>query len=211
MASRWQALIRLAITTDDQKLQAGILLAIQHVGDWRPFFEAWGVAWRESRVEMFATSGASTSTPWPMYSRATREAQYAAAKSSMLGRVVTRRDLLRWMPGRRERLMPSLTDRRHPDNIEEVASDRAAYGTRVPYAANHQYGRGTAPEWAGGHSVPRRPLLALGAAMEMRTQQIADAFAAQGVHAIDDTDRHRSGLSTSQVRDILTAVAGGAR
>lgn len=198
-------MIRIAITTNAGELKAGLLMSLRHIGDWEPFLLAWGDAWRRSRRDMFETSGASTGTPWPMYSAATGERQYAAIKGRIFDRKMTRRDLLRWMPGQRERLSPSMYDSTNPDNVSSVMGDRGIFGTRVPYAASHDSGRGKAPDWAGGHSIPRRPLLSLGVVLELETQALMDRFAALGVHSIDDGGRARSGLSTDQVRQLIAA------
>jgi phage gpG-like protein len=50
----------------------------------------------------------------------------------------------------RERLRISLTKRDSPDNVLEVTDNTIRFGTRVPYAATHQYGRG---------HIPARPII----------------------------------------------------
>lgn len=197
-------MIELTVTSSIGTVEQRILLSLQTFGDWAPFFEAWGNAWRASRDEMWDTGGASTGTPWPMYSRATKEHRYAAAKSSMFDRRMTRRDLLRWQPGR-ERLKPSFVDAAHPENVEIIQGNRATYGSRVPYARNHDEGRGNMPVWAGSFPVPRRPLLTFGAGLELRTQELADRFAAAGLHSFSEGSE-RSGLSTAEVAAMLTGA-----
>lgn len=195
-------MISLSITSSVGELQSKIVLARETISDWQPFFEAWGIAWRLSRIEMWDTSGASTGTPWPMYSKATKEHQYAAVKSSIFGARMQPRDVLRWRKGK-ERLRPSFVDETHPDNVTDIRGNQAAFGSRVRYASNHDEGVGRMPAWAGGYKIPRRPLLALGAGLELRTQELADSFAALGVHAIDSEGKDRSGLSTAEVAAML--------
>lgn len=197
-------MISLSVTSSTQEVVQQILLSQKTLSDWTPFFEAWGIEWRLSREEMWDTGGASTGTPWPFYSRATKEHQYAAAKSSMFSRRLTRRDLLTW--NGRERLKPSFTKDSHPENVEIIQGNSATYGSRVPYARNHDEGRGTMPKWAGGYRIPRRPLLTFGIDLEMRTQELADRFAAAGVYSLGDDGKARSGLTTAEVAALLTGA-----
>lgn len=200
-------MIKLEVISNIDELEVGFLMAKKTFADWEPFFDAWGGLWRESRLEMWNTGGASTGTPWPFYSKQTREHRYAAVKSSLFGRRMVRRDLLRWTPNK-ERLMPSFTEQSHPDYVEIIQGTRAVYGSKVPYAENHNEGTGRMPAWAGGYKIPRRPLTAMGTGLEMETQQLADRFAAAGIHAIDEAGRKRSGLSSAEVTAMLT---GGKR
>jgi len=81
-----------------------------------------------------------------------------ASKPSMLSTVNGGR--LRWEAGR-ERLFPSVISPRHPEHVWRVKDGSFEFGTSVPYAANHQYGRGRGPAWAGFPKIKKRKFLAL--------------------------------------------------
>lgn len=196
-------MISITVTDDTGDLIQRMVIATNTVADWTPFFRSWRVLWLDSRKEMFSTSGASIGAPWPMYSKATSEAQYAAIKGKLFGRRMRRQDLLRWLGGR-ERLYPSLTEEGHTDTLyEETGKTSASYGTRVPYAGNHDKGVGVGPAWAGSHRIPKRPLMLFGHQLEQATSTLAGAFAAAGLHSFDESGSARAGLSTAQVRELM--------
>lgn len=195
-------MIRLSITDSSGEIQQALVVAANTLSDWQPFFRALGHAWRRSRERMYETAGASIGAPWPMYSRATSEHQYAAVKSRLFGRRMSRSDLLRWRDGQ-ERLYPSMTDSSHPEHVSQATRRSGIYGTRVPYASNHDEGRGNMPDWAGGHPVPRRQLLAIGPYLEREISTLVGRFAAAGLHSIDESGRARAGLSSAQIEQLL--------
>lgn len=192
----------ISITVRDNlgELRGAMVVASKIWGDWSPFFSAWSDAWRESRREMFETAGRSTGTPWPMYSRATDEQQYAAVKSKILGHRMEEKDLLRWLGGQ-ERLMPSMVDKTHELNVDEHASDHVTVGTAVPYAVNHDRGIGKGPEWAGKKPIPMRALLDFGMSLERSTADMVSRFAAAGLSSIQG---RRAGLTTAEVLEMLS-------
>lgn len=195
-------MISLTVTNSLGEVRQKMVVAANTLADWRPFFREWRGLWLASRQEMYATGGASTGTPWPMYSKYTKELQYAAVKGRMMGRKMTRADLLRWLGGN-EILFPSLTQADDANNIYEESAGAASYGTRVPYARNHDQGSGNMPIWAGGHRVPRRNLMEFGLQLESDTAGLVGAFAAAGLSSIDEKGKARAGLSTEQVRALM--------
>lgn len=189
----------IAITVRDNlgELRGAMILAMDTWSDWEPFFDAWGDSWRQSRREMFETAGRATDTPWPMYSRATGEAQYAAVKSKILGHRMSEADLLRWLGGQ-ERLMPSMVSRDHEDAVDEKTASDITVGTSVPYAHNHDRGAGKGPTWAGSNPIPMRAILDFGTALERATADMGSRFAAAGVNSMG-----RAGLTTAEVYQLI--------
>lgn len=102
----------------------------------------------------FATNGRHIGERWPGYTGSERV--YGFVKQKLVGH----RKLLRWEAGR-ERLFPSVTSPRHPEHVWRVKDGSFEFGTSVPYAANHQYGRGRGPAWAGFPKIKKRKFLAL--------------------------------------------------
>lgn len=193
------------ITIEDSlgDVQAAMILSKATWANWQPFFTSWREAWLESRREMFDTAGRSTDTPWPMYSRATGEAQYAAIKSKILGKSMSERDLLRWIAGH-ELLYPSLTTEASPDNIAVQDDAQVTVGTSIPYASNHDRGKGHGPVWAGGNPIPQRRILALGRDLEYTTQDMLTKFAGTG---LDQLGRGDKGLTTDEVLSMIRGAA----
>jgi len=154
----------------------GIELALTGVRDWRSFWGALDRPWHRSRAEMFRSLGRSTGTPWPLYQQTAEREVYQWAKVGILGEDWYHLRPLHWMRGR-ERLKPSMVSRRHPDNVWAPRRLSLDLGTRAPGADNHDRGYGRAPRWAGGHAIPRRPLLTLGVrfVMDVRDELKAKA------------------------------------
>lgn len=84
---------------------------------------------------------------------------------------------LRWEPGARERLIPSLTNPRHPLHVAGVRGDAVVFGTRVKYAQRHHEGVGLNPF---GEQIPRRPLVGLSAKGRSRLAQLMAIYIARG-------------------------------
>lgn len=198
-------MIELTISSNMGEVRQRMVLASNTLDDWRPFFREWHELWIDSRAAMFESSGASIGSPWPMYSRLTKEHQYAAVKSSIFGRKLVRQDLLTWLKGS-ERLRPSFLHTEDPYHVYEESADMAAYGSALPYASNHDEGTGKMPAWAGGHAIPKRPLLLFGSDLEEETSFLAGVFAAAGLHSIDEKGKARAGLSTSQVQELMRTM-----
>lgn len=196
-------MIQLSVKSSTGEVRERLVLASKTLADWRPFFREFRDVWLESRREMFSTAGASTGTPWPEYSKRTGELQYAAIKAKVLGRRLGRRDLLRFIGIQSERLYPSLTDSHHVDSLYEERADEASYGSRVPWASDQDEGSGRAPDWMGGQRIPKRPILNLGPALQGDISALVSAFAAVGIHSIDEGGRDRAGLSTEEVRRLM--------
>jgi hypothetical protein len=176
--------------------------SIRNAEDWSRF---WGNKtgpisrlWAKSRMQMFATEGASTGPRWPEYTYMEKRF-YLPIKRWLLDinrgkswrATMPKGSLLRWtsLPSSpnvapHERLYPSLCIPSHPEYIFRSKSAGGAkgngvvIGTAVPYAVNHDQGRG---EWkrrprkntilgkrdAKGQMVvsvktPKRPLMRFG-------------------------------------------------
>lgn len=84
---------------------------------------------------------------------------------------------LRWQPGTRERLIPSLVNARHPLHVYGVRGQDIAFGTRVKYAARHHEGVGTNPF---GERIPRRPLVGLSNKGRSRLAQLMAIYIVRG-------------------------------
>ena len=115
----------------------------------------------ENERDLFRTEGASVGSPWQQYTASERR-YYLPYKRAVLG---AEKPMLRWArgggeaPAAGERLYPSLIRRPGVQGREWIArawKDGFEYGTRVPYAANHQYGRGT---YKGKYKIQRRVVL----------------------------------------------------
>lgn len=171
----------------------------------RPFWDLVSDAWAASRVQVYATLGASTGTPWPTgpgsrpYTVAER--RYAAFKAGRMGRQLTRADLLRWLGGR-ERLYPSLTDPRHPQYVYRPEPAAVTLGTSLGYAGRHDRGEGTAPARWGGYPIPRRPLVALGDPLLRAIAEITSTYAGQ-MSQIAGSGRVTVGVSTADALAML--------
>lgn len=132
---------------------------------------------RLTRLRLANSQGASEGLVWPDYQA--HEERYRKIKEKILKRSVGRSDLLRWMIGVKERLVPSYTRPMHPDGIGWQSSSRAplalTYGSAVPYAGNHERGVGQLPLWARmenmSHAIPARPMLTIGAETTRRLEQ----------------------------------------
>lgn len=116
------------------------------------------------QVRVFASAGDEAGTNWPNYTK--REAKYVGWKFTALreaGLTPPDPPLLRWGRGQ-ERLWPSLTGRGSPRAKDKVREEKGdgdgwVFGTAVPYAAAHQYGKGSAPQEFGGYPIPKRTFL----------------------------------------------------
>lgn len=134
-------------------------------------------AWLQTGKELVRTQGASEGAPWGGYRP--EERRYVTVKGILTGRRVTDADQLVGWP--RLRLIPSFVERGHPLGVGGRASDRSArtikLGSKVAYAGNHEYGRGTAPRWAWisgkPYTIPRRQNLAIGQSRRRAFEQAA--------------------------------------
>ncbi|MFP4598049.1 MAG: hypothetical protein ACLFVJ_07345 [Persicimonas sp.] len=112
----------------------------------------------------FSTEGREIGESWPWYTGS--ETLYGIIKHKLVaGTVVGRRgqqavQLLRWKPGQ-ERLFPSVVSARHPEHVWHTDNQSFTFGTRVPYARNHQEGKGRGPWWAGFPKIKQRRFLGL--------------------------------------------------
>lgn len=104
----------------------------------------------------FETEGRAIGENWPGYTG--QEALYGVIKRKILDTDNNR--LLRWEPGQ-ERLFPSVVSPTHPEHVWRVKDGKFEFGTSVPYAINHQEGKGRGPWWAGFPKIKQRRFLKL--------------------------------------------------
>jgi len=166
--------VSITVRDGSGQIVEAIELGLEGIEDMTGLFESLIDPWTESRRHMFESSGASTGTRWADYTD--EERQYAAIKSSIHGRRLNRRDLLRWKIGN-ERLKPSMDSKNHPEFIGEARKRSLTLGTRVPYADNHDRGQGRAPDHLGGGQIERRRLLAFGRPFETDVAVAASEYA----------------------------------
>jgi len=95
----------------------------------------------------FQSDGRYGGATWAGYGG---EPQYRAFKRSIGASMRP----LRWLPGRQERLFPSLTSK-GPYSVRETRRDSASYGTKLPYAKQLEVG-GVGPF---GEAFPRRKII----------------------------------------------------
>ena len=133
-----------AFFVDDEKIARGAELIFAYL--------------RDDTKKNFESQSSGMGDTWPEYTGS--EFIYGIIKRKMLGDAQGRRKL-RWSPGR-ERLFPSVTEDNHPEQIAEIDGRMIRFGTRVPYAANHQFGFGQGPAWAGFPRIKQRQFLNLG-------------------------------------------------
>jgi hypothetical protein len=160
--------------------------AIRNAGDWTAFWQDrnGGVSedWRESRIDMFLSQGASTGRRWADYNRMEKR-YYVPVKSWVLGGVkMTKGSVLRYTttpqsrsPGSggkaKERLFPAMTVASNANYVYTVdrSKNTVELGTNLPYAWNHDQGiGGWTRTWGRANKktvtvlTPRRPLTLFG-------------------------------------------------
>lgn len=155
--------IRIDVASNVDDVQQSLEFAAVGVSDFRPAFRALEPHLEASWRRLFESQGASAGVLWPAYAQTPEAMRYVTVKSRMLGRDISNDDLLRWEPGVRERLYPSLA-RRTSDSVRRFGRTRMARGTRLVYARHHNLGVGYAPRWAwpketGRYQIPRRRLM----------------------------------------------------
>ncbi len=138
-------------------------IAISTVEDFRPVWRDFKGPWHQSRLRMARTQGVSTGARWPSYMQTAERRQYRHIKAKITGVKAARLKPLHWENGK-ERLLPSLYNNRHPDNVWREMPRNVTIGTRVPYARNHDKGIGASPNWRNlrRYRIPKRPLLRIG-------------------------------------------------
>lgn len=151
----------------EKQLSRFFELALQRFDDFRPIFADWGEDFRRRQHSVFAGEGAFEGrSRWqelsPRY-REWKEIRYP-------GRGILERT---------QRMRLSLTDKTHPDHVEEATQLELAIGTRVSYAIYHQ---------RGGAKLPQRKVIELTPPQKLDWVQIArritwEAFQEQAVEA----------------------------
>jgi hypothetical protein len=192
----------ITFTDNFGEIESALQSAVSGVTDWTDAWELLRGPWEARGREMFASKGASTGTPWPLYKDTVERNRYVYAKASILKRKVSSLQELRWEPGR-ERLYPSLTDTRDQFAVWDVSPLELRSGTSLGYAGSHNLGIGTAPDWAGGHVTPRRPLLGMSPQFVEDTRRMTQAIANAAAARATEGGRVRVGLTTAEVRAYL--------
>ena len=163
----------LTLKVDGGEVTEAIGLAISAVDDLSPLFAAIHPAYLANARRMFSTTGFGR---WPGVEA--DGLQYQTVKSKILGWWTSSIDVLRWDRfGGMERLYPSMTKASHPQNVAEIEPRRAAFGTSVPYAINHETGSGVGPSWGGSRSIPKRELTLTDREFVGDVQQAASNYA----------------------------------
>jgi hypothetical protein len=142
---------------------------LDNVEDWRALGPEVHDFFIAKQIKLFATEGGSEGAKWPDYSG--QERKYAGYKRGIVGDAYAKR-LLRWTPGR-EILYPSLTESRHAQHVWDVQQQRFTFGTRVPYAMNHQKGVGIGPM---GERIAQRKIAVLSTASVTELKQMILKF-----------------------------------
>lgn len=223
---------------DTGKAKEIIEASIRNADDWSRF---WGNKsgpishlWAKSRTHMFATEGASTGPRWPEYTYMEKRF-YLPIKRWLLDinrgkswrAMMPKGSLLRWtsMPSSsavapHERLYPSLCLPSHPEYIFRQRGgtkkgNGVEIGTAVPYAVNHDQGRGEYKRKPRKNTIlgkrdkkgtlivavktPRRPLLRFGEGFTrgVRAELMRTAVAQGGKVGIVSTEmEHRFDIAT---------------
>jgi len=167
---------------------------IRGAGDWSQFWAdrngPLAKAWADSRRKMFLTQGRSTGTPWPDYNKLERK-YYLPIKKWLTGHEkITKASLLRWdgtgpEPTAKERLFAAMTVTSHREFIYRVTGNSVTMGTSVPYARNHNEGRGAyVRTWKRKRGVkmlailtPKRQLVAFGTPFILAVRKEMQAIA----------------------------------
>jgi hypothetical protein len=198
---------RIEITNSLGEVVERIESAITQCSDFTPMWTALREPWERSRRIMYQTLGRSNNTPWPKVEDTDEAEWYVWYKAAVLDLRIERpsdlnRLILRWIGD--ERLYPSVTNTRHRLAIWRPEPLALAMGTRAPGARNNDQGIGKAPEFMGGHEIPRRSLLTFGPAFAKDTGKALGNLAGDISRALGDRSRVRAGLTTASVMARLT-------
>lgn len=123
--------------------------------DLRPAFQAFEKLLFIHNLAQFATEGAYTGSMWKPLSPA-----YAAWKVKKVGP----KPILQFSG----RLLASFTSH-SPDNISDIELQTARFGSRVEYAAVHQFGR-------HDHSMPARPPLVVTEVLRQEANRLIGGY-----------------------------------
>lgn len=199
--------IQFSIRTSAGEVSDALRTFAVDLTDLTPFFDALRPDWYESRRILYDTQGGDTGTPWPLYSDTPERLRYVYAKASILGNRGGRTpdsDVLLWGgDGRLRRAVVGESS----ETSWRSREDGATMTVDVPYASNHDEGKGLAPEWAWprgteSYRIPQRRLTALGGTFERSfSDRLAEHLAESGTQL---------GMSTSDVASELrrTYLAG---
>lgn len=179
----------ISITYDSKNLEKSVDTAKSRVSNWKPFFRSWADHYFVSRIEMFKTQGRSTGTPWPMYSRATKEHQYAAVKASIYGRRLRADDLLRWEG--KNTLYNSLTVKGDVNSQIVETPNSISIGSKLSYAHSLSTGAYRMPKWAGSYSGVRRPLDGMGSYLSTQTDRLTKVHAEAVLGSFKDVGKRQ--------------------
>lgn len=141
---------------------------IERWQDTAPKLHKWLLLRIKQQIE---SQGQAEGTPWPALEQS--EPRWAKLKAALGADPRP----LRWLPGERERLVPSLINPRHPLHVWANRGGAQVFGTAVPYAERHQTGTGTNPY---GEPIPKRPLVTLSERSRSRLAQLMAIYIARG-------------------------------
>lgn len=196
---------RIVLTDPSGAVVEAMEAALSTVSDFTPLWERLRKPWERSRTLMFATQGQHTGTPWPGYNDTPERNIYVWWKAGVLDIQVSDPSdlnpfLLRFI--KMPRLYPSLVNTRNSRAIWVEQPRSLTMGTAVSYAANHEYGIGTAPAKFGGYDIPRRRLLSFGVQFSRDVGRQLTRFAGEVSNAMGRPTGQRVGLSSNRVRGM---------
>lgn len=116
----------------------------------------------------FKTEGARGGLPWQRYTPQERQSGYVGYKKSKTGQ---EGPLLDWK-GRGRRLVPSFTNKAHPEHIHQVSNRGVVVGSKTPWAIKNHKGQGLG--WQGKYTIPKRPIAVLTTRIDIAA--IVEAF-----------------------------------
>lgn len=131
-----------------RKFAQRLRLASQVVQNLAPTFDRVFLPYMERHMKrQFESDGRYGGATWAGYGG---EPQYRAFKRGIGASLRP----LRWMPGKQERLAPSLL-KRDANSVQTTSRDAASYGTKLPYAKDLERG-GIGPF---GEPYPKRKII----------------------------------------------------
>lgn len=199
---------RALITVRDStgQIVTAVDLAIEKCSDFTQLWRDFRGPWYATRRQMVRTLGRSTGTPWPSYDQTPERRQYKWIKAKITGADPDKLKPLHW-ENAKGRLLPSLTEYRHPFGLWRPRKTSLFIGTRVPYAKNHNEGVGYSPRWPGlqRYSIPKRPLFGFG--RDARSA-LADAVGQHAARVAAEVGRTRVGYTSDKVARMTMGPMG---
>ena len=194
---------RALITVRDStgQIVTAVDLAIEKCSDFTQLWRDFRGPWYATRRLMVRTLGRSTGTPWPSYDQTPERRQYKWIKAKITGADPDKLKPLHW-ENAKGRLLPSVTEHRHPFGVWRPRKASLRIATRVSYAHYHNEGVGYSPRWPSlqRYRIPKRPLFGFG--RDARSA-LADAVGQHAARVAGEVGRTRVGYTSDAVRRVL--------